>query len=278
MGRAAGDGQFYRVVTQVQRQSDGSMVGLPVIRDYPSVTSILKALHVGGLDWWGHKIGVMGALDLIREGKVDVAALPEDIEAAATVLYKQVKAEKKFTPHAVLSKASGRGSNVHHIAEYIIKEGHPPSKTSVPIEQHGYVKGLWDWYQLNVQSGRILIDHSELPCWSDRHEFAGTFDVLGRIAAGVPSLDNEGALTAAEQPIIIDFKTNAKGGVYDSHHLQAAAYAAAVHEMGLCDEIPIGMVVAVGEKGNINPVIADATLDDFLAVKRVWDVVQRMSA
>lgn len=285
MGRAAGDGQYYEVVTQVRRQSDGKLVGLPVVHELPSVTTILKALYKGGLDWWGHKIGVTGALDLIREGKVDPSTLPEDIEQAGALVYEQVKAEKRFTPYAVMTKAGGRGSDVHHIAEYIIDKGHPPSKASIPEEQHGYVKGLWDWYQKYVQSGLLEIEHSEIPCWSLTHGYAGTLDVFGR--ADIPSLTLSESVTdgassptvekTVKRPVIVDFKTNNKGEVYESHELQTTAYGAAVEEMGICDEMPVGFVVAISHKGAVKMVESRASLDDFLAVKRVWDAVQRLN-
>ena len=262
MPRAAGSGRYYQVAVLDQGKRP---VGVPI--DLPSVTTILDAMKKGGLDWWGHKIGVTGVIDLLVQGKLDPEQLGEmPLELAAEQVYEQLKADAVHTPAAALSGAGSRGSNVHDIAEQLLKTGTLPKPDAVPQHQHGYIKGMAAWWQ---EKWFDKVVHTELPVFSLTHKYAGTLD-------GLVTIDPKVAvIPGTPRHAVIDFKTNKKGEVYDSHLLQVTAYGHACLEMGLVSELPIGVVIAFGEAGNHKQVLSGCELDDFLKVKDVWHYMER---
>lgn len=262
--RAAGDGTHYSL--QIVDVETGRPRGVPIY--LPSVTTILKVVAKGGLEWWGHKIGVAGVLELIMNDELPPPDDSRDFEIVVDETYELVKNKTDHRPDRQLTTAAGRGSDIHHIAEYIVKHGHPPAKAHVPEDQHGYVKGLWDWFQERAAITGYSILASELQVFSLRNSYAGTTDLV-EYQEGT---DFGGPLGTGA---IVDFKSNKKGAVYETHKLQVTSYAHALYEMGLVPAVPRGKVVSVSEKGKVTEVESQCNLDDFLAVKRVYEWMQR---
>lgn len=268
MPRAAGSGTHYEIAVL---DAGKRPVGHPIL--LPSVTTILGVLKKGGLDWWGHKIGVTGTLDLLLRGELDAKALAEmPLELAAEQIYETIKKEAVHTPAAQLSGAGTRGTNLHDVAENLLKTGSMPKPETVPLHLHGYLRAMAGWYSTKWFTN---VRETELPVFSLTHRYAGTLDGLVEVDT---SLITEfiGATEGIDaRHAVIDFKTNKKGEVYDSHLLQVTAYGAACVEMGLLPAMPLGIVVAFGEQGNFKQVMSRCTIDQFLTVKSAWETVEQ---
>lgn len=244
---------------------DGAGVPKGRAATLPSVTTILKALPKHGLEWWGHKLGVTGVLDLLHEGELhDLLDPKASIEENAEKVYAAVKKRKRYTPSSALTKAGTRGTDAHDLAERLLKEGELPPKSEVPEELHGYAKALHTWWtELHARSQEVEIVACEVPVFSLEHRFAGTLDGLIRLA------DDEGA-----HFLVVDFKTSK--GIYLSHLLQLTAYEYAARERGY---IPDGApafcnVVRLDPTGTYEMQTSWHTIEDFLAVKRLFEVLE----
>jgi predicted RecB family nuclease len=93
--------------------------------------------------------------------------------------------------------------------------------------------------------------------WSDRHRYAGTVDLVARV---------EGRLT------VVDYKSGKR--VYQEAHLQLAAYAAALAEMGH-EDCPHGCIVRLPKVAeDVFEVVPcpprDQLLPVFLHLRAVW--------
>lgn len=255
MPRAAGDSSFYELAI-----IDAAGTPKGVSQFLPSVTTILEALPKY-LQWWGYKLGVEATLDKIGE------LPPGTVLPTVDQMYTDLKADKKLTPSSVLTAAGTRGSDVHDWIEKRVLE-HASEWPATPLPSHkGYEKAVNDWLET---SGISKVLYTELPVFSMKHQYAGTLDAL--------TYDAE-----KDEFVVNDWKTNEKGGVYESHHLQIAAYKAAVLEMSLPVEFknsPVrGRVVAFSAKGKFNEVWVDdevSNIDTFLKVKEVWEWLQTM--
>lgn len=261
MGRAAGDSNYYELAII---DGTGQPRGRPVY--LPSVTTILEALPKF-LQWWGYKLGIEAMSHYVTQPE---KAGSETIDE----LYDHFKKNEQYTtPSRVLQKAAGRGSDVHHLAEKLVRTGKLPPPEKVPEEQHGYAMGLNRWWKREVVDGDWQVEASEIPVFSLDHRYAGTLDLLlSKHNPAMTTKDPGGTI----QYKVVDFKTNAKGAIYESHLLQSTAYAHAVHEMGMTDSLPEGWVMAVSEKGDTKNAKSPCTIDEFLDVKKVWMWLQKM--
>lgn len=251
--RAAGDSSHYEIAV-----IDGAGNPKGVSQYLPSVTTILEALPKY-LQWWGYRLGVEATLKKVAEMPPG-QALPD-----SAAMYERLKADKEHTPSTVLSTAAGRGSTVHDWIEARVQQHATGSTGPLPpmdVAHSGYMKAVNSWLPTSDISTVLF---TELPVFSLRHGYAGTLDAL--------TYDLK-----RDCYVVNDWKTNEKGGVYESHQLQVAAYAAAVREMSLnLKELPIrARVVAFSANGKFTEVWSECELDDFLKVKEVWEWLQKM--
>jgi hypothetical protein len=215
----------------------------------PSVTTILGALPKNGLDWWGFKLGCAAMLDLAESG------LGLDVEAA----YALAKATD-HAPHKALKKAGGRGTDVHTVAEVLLRDGTLDELPASTSADEGFVDALVKWHdEHDVASWQMLAVEALL--FSQTYGYAGQSDFIARRPDGVV--------------VVGDFKTSK--GVYLSHHLQAAAYEQAAREMGLVsDDEPVERhVVRLASDGEFevqhHPTVS---VEDFLCVLEVHKVLK----
>lgn len=213
----------------------------------PSVTTILGALPKGGLEWWGAKLGLGYA--------ASVGVTPgTDLEELYTV-YKTTE----FSPHKALKAAGNRGTDVHNVAEQLLKHGRLDDLPTGTKASEGYIDALVKWYDtFDVASWEVIAVEARL--FSTEHLYAGTTDFICLRPDGVY--------------VVGDFKTSK--GVYESHLLQTAAYGHAAKEVGL---IPYHatvdqQVVRLGEDGECEVVRSVHTIDDFLTVLRVFHLLK----
>ncbi len=247
--RVAGNSDFYPVSVI---DPSGRAVGRP--SKLPSVTTILKAMPTDFNipAWYGYKMGVEAVLDYAHN--VTGTIVSSDLESA----YTDLKKAKRITPNVRRNSAADRGTNVHEIAEYLFQHKQLPDV--VPTEQRGYVQGLWDWYQKH-DIGSCKIIASEEPLHSLRHQYAGTVDMIAKVSQ-------------SDTYMVFDLKTRAKGGAHDKDLLQVTAYGAAAVEMKLIPKADIHNVLCVHPDGTYQVDTSWRTLDEFLAIKKVWEILQ----
>lgn len=207
----------------------------------PSVTQILGVLDKPALVWWAMRVGVEGACQLQESG-----SLPADPEAAVKAL-----TARKLTVNHVKTKAATRGTSLHDALEAYLQHGSVPMPAGFPEEDRGYVRAL----------ARAMLDlrpepfKTEVVVGSAVHGFGGRYDLLC-------GLD--------DHTLRVDLKTGKR--VYETAHLQLAAYELAAVEMG---EAPTDeqAVLRLGEDGEYEFVVSRAAPEDFLAVKAAYDAV-----
>lgn len=252
MPRAAGDGKYYDLsILNIA----GKPVGVPV--HLVSVTTVLDALPKF-LQWWGYKLGLTAGQELLATGEPLVGQDVDKLYEKAKTLGRQLKVT---TPSNVLKKAGQRGTDIHDIAESWFKEGRIPSPDEVPVEHHGYVKALARWID---QLPPHEVIYTELPVFSLRHRYAGTLDLLVKFKDEIGSY------------AIIDFKTSKD--IYESALIQMAAYREAVYEMGLVPYSATCEATAVNlqANGEYKERDSNCTVEDFLRVKEVWEMLNRL--
>lgn len=218
-------------------------------RVLPSVTTILGALPKNGLDWWGFKLGIAAAMELPSDYLG--ATLDECYEAAK---------KTDHAPHRALKKAGSRGTDIHTVAEVLLRTGRLDELPAGTEADDGFVDALVSWHaDHGVDSWEMLAVEKLL--FSASYGYAGQSDFIARRPDGIV--------------VVGDFKTSK--AVYLSHHLQAAAYEQAAREMGLIsDDDPVERhVIRLAPDGEFevqhHPTVG---VDDFLSVLSVFQVLK----
>ena len=158
--------------------------------------------------------------------------------------------EARSAPYRQSKKSMTRGSLVHAIAEEWTDDQRSVNVENLPEDIRGYARALDKWGK-DVQPFMV---ENEKTVVSKKYGYAGTLDALAKI---------DGEL------VILDYKTNKKGAVYDEAHIQIAAYQQALKEMGI--EVKRGFIIGIAEDGKYNMVEARLDLDVFLAAKVIWE-------
>jgi hypothetical protein len=236
------DGRFYNV--------DGEL--------FPSVTHILSAISKPALVPWAAKVE--------REACTEAAAALYDELGAAGQRYPAswfaaALAAKLGTVKAhqrTLARAGDIGTEAHQAIEWLLRtalgaEAGPKPVISAPAKIA--VEAFKAW-AVRVSLKPILIERI---VYSKQHRYAGTLDLLARV---------DGVLST------IDFKTGK--AVYNESHLQAAAYGAALEEMGYREPSQALIVrlpkVAGDPPVEVVPVPPRADLFPvFLATRQLWE-------
>lgn len=227
----------------------------------PGVTTILGVLDKPALPWWGMQTGVRGIVSLIDRGLIEVGDgefVDVDGNALDDAALVKLLTTHKLTVNHVKESAGARGSIAHDQLERHGRDGTPIRPAKAPEEVRGYVRSAALF--LAEFSPEFLAN--EVMVWSPTRWFAGTFDAIVRI---------DGELW------MIDYKTSKR--VYESHHLQLAAYEGARRELGL-EPIEHAGVVLLPPDGGFNPkkhfVESVATFEDFLGVKGAYDAMSNL--
>lgn len=241
--RATPAGRFYEI--------DGQLL--------PSVTNILGAVAKPALVNWAANMERAAVSDAAADLYAQWAARPirPHLPRAAylsTLLVKlgQVKAHQK-----ALAQAADIGGECHRLIEWTMRTAIGAVAGPKPVVSDA---ALWAFMAFEdfAKAADLKPLVIERVVYSTIHGYAGTMDLLARV---------NGQLT------LIDFKTGK--GVYAESHLQSAAYATALAEMGYAaparalivrlpkvETDPAFEVVAVPPAAELLPV--------FLAVKTLW--------
>ena len=224
---------------------------------YPSVTHILTAINKPALVPWAANQERAHVVDAATELQRELAARtpmpPAWYRAALLERLGPIKAHQRK-----LATAGDIGTEAHKAIEWIMRtaigaEAGPEPLISAPAL--AAVLAFQQW-AARVQLKPVLIERT---VYSKRHRYAGTLDVLARV---------DGVLTQ------VDFKTGK--AVYAEAHLQAAAYSAALEEMGYLE--PVNAIVVrlpkVADDPGFEVVDVPARaelLPVFLATRTLWE-------
>lgn len=218
--------------------------------ELPSVTKILGVIDKSeALTWWAFTRTVEAMVAMNNDG-VAFTTPDEAIVYLAT---------KKVRPIDLRDEAAERGTNVHEALTMYAGEDGPPPFHQLAEAERPYHQSLAGW----VLETTPEFHSTEVPVISLQHRYAGTFDYLRSCTCGCGGL------------VLGDAKTSK--AIYDSAHLQVAAYAAAYREL-------TGFVVchtellhlhADGTPGEVERGVAE--LEDFLAVAALHERLDRVA-
>lgn len=241
--RATAAGRFYEV--------DGELL--------PSVTNILGAVNKPALVNWAANTERASVTEAAADLYRDWAARPMRPQlsrnaylATLSARLGQVKAHQKE-----LAKAGDIGSECHRLIEWTMRTAIGADAGPKPIVCEAALWAFMAFEDFAKAAGlKPLV--IERVVYSKTHGYAGTMDLLARV---------NGQLT------LIDFKTGK--GVYAESHLQSAAYATALAEMGYAR--PTAALIVRLPKVETDPAFevvpcppAAELLPVFLAVKTLW--------
>lgn len=168
----------------------------------PSVTRVLDIIAKPALVGWAAKC----ASELIAAELRPGVALDE-------VQIGDLAERAKRAHRDASRRAAGIGSEVHTWAERHAR-GEDPAPPVNPLIRNGV-----DAYKAWLATHDVKTIAVERRCYSRRHKYAGTVDLVARIDGGVA---------------VADFKTSSS--LYDEYALQLAAYQQALIEEGVVDE------------------------------------------
>ncbi len=222
--------------------SDGTTTHHPI----PSVTTIIKLIDKSGpLMGWAKRETAASAvrnLDTLRVMR-DEAGQQAAIDWLKTI------------PDYQRDRAADRGSEVHRIAEQIVR-GTPPSE--VPEELGPYVAAYHGFLR---EWSPAFVAVEQMVC-SIKYDYAGTFDAIAQIG---------------NERWLLDIKTST--GVYAETALQLAAYGGAEFIGRPGDPVKYhvpkvqryGVIHVVPEGAELVPYAVDrGTFDAFLRARDVW--------
>lgn len=216
--------------------------------ELPSVTKILGVIDKSeALTWWAFRKTVEGMVAMNNDGITFTTADEAEVYLAT----------QNLRPIDLRDAAAGRGTNVHE-ALTMYAEDRPPSFHEAREDERPFHQSLAGW----LLDERPLFELTEIPVVSLEHRYAGTFDYLRRCSPACPDC-------AGERLILGDAKTSKY--IYDSAHLQVAAYAAAYLEL---TGVPVCHTEILHLLGDGSPGYVErglAELDDFLAVRAMHE-------
>jgi hypothetical protein len=235
-------GRFYKV--------DGEL--------YPSVTHVLTAINKPALVPWAAKQERQAVSDAAAAVYTELSAAGSRYPASWFASALAAKLGTVKAHQRTLEREGDIGDQAHKAIEWLLRtalgaEAGPKPVISAPALIAVTAFKAW---AARVSLKPILIERI---VYSKRHRYAGTLDLLARV---------DGVLTT------IDFKTGK--AVYAEAHLQAAAYAAALLEMGYREPAQSVIVrlpkVAGDPPVEVVPVTdAAALLPVFLATRALWE-------
>jgi hypothetical protein len=240
-GRIAGDAPGY-TFRLCRVQGDGALV-VPTRYGFemPSVSTFIGEVMgkpAGAMSWWGFRIGLKGVAELLERdvtALIDAGSDPEALEA--------VLKDAGINPNMKLKEAGDRGDAAHTVLEKLAVGDNAAAASLAAQEtlEHdtGYGWAVIEWWAEQIaphlESGAIVEVLSEVPVWSIKHWYAGTFD-LGILWS--PEGEHESIRDGWE---ILDLKTHrpasgftkpGSGPAYISDVTQIRAYRMAFEELG----------------------------------------------
>lgn len=200
----------------------------------PSVSTIIGevlAKPPSAMAWWGFRI--------FRDGMVDALADGESFDGLDAESAEELLKVRGVHPNASLEEAGDRGTDAHAVLELLangkdrseVLKAAQEADEAAKAEYGQAAIAFWDEnVQPNIDAGHIDGVYSELPVFSLRHRYAGTFDL------GLHWVGEHGGweiLDAKTHKPASGFTKPGKGAGYVSDATQNRAYRTAFEEMGL---------------------------------------------
>jgi hypothetical protein len=209
----------------------------------PSVTTVLDAiLPKDGLQPWYERGGIGGALEAIRRGLIT----PDTDNDTAV----RIVRSNRLGADALRDEAKDRGLNIHRMLEEYMLFQQVPNPADHPEPHRPFIRGLVKWL-IHLDPEPLEV---ELLVADPENGYAGRLDLLARVrVGGVPQL------------WLIDAKTQEKGSIYESAHVQTRLYARAEERFGEYDHIDNIRIVVVDGFGGFREM--DCIADDDMAVR-----------
>jgi len=266
--RSDGWGRYSRFYTTPEGQT------------YPSVTTILKAVNKPALVAWAAReerkmilSALRGLMERTQKGTSKLQFMNRLDDAIG-----EQKAHTK-----ILNKAGDIGSEIHSMAEWVLRSELKQEVGPEPELSDGAQQGFvaWDDWRQSVNLVPLLIEQT---VYSDKHKYAGTLDLLCEM--DLPPLDIDGNPTHLEGRghVMADWKSGK--AIYVEARMQTAAYREALVEMGHAPKNVHGMVVRVPKTvGDPNVETGFITSSDyqqifkaFLATMELWHYLDEQKA
>lgn len=214
-----------------------------------SVSSIVDTLSKPALLRWYEEQGLIGggqaALDGLLAGK------PVEDWADICRMY-------GYGPSARAGDGAERGKAIHAAFDAMARTGDPPSFSDYPVAWHKWLQGaVRAWLALDPQ----IIESEQIVC-NPAYGYAGRFDLYA-LSHGVRAA--------------IDYKTSARGRVFDAAHYQTRGYGECFPICGLEPPERI-VIVALDDDANFDPVECAVTADEWYDVLRVFRSRKRANA
>jgi hypothetical protein len=200
-------------------------------KSYPSVTTILQAVHKPALNNWYAKMEREACVRASMQLYEDIPDGGPKMDQTAYLLTLERRIGQKYAGNVEKVKAAGIGTDVHALIEWNMRR---ELLQVVGPEPHVPPAGLTafaayeDWRKAANLSPVLL----EQTLVSERYGYAGTMDFAGEV-------DTDGGSCRAH--VVGDFKTGK--GIYAESLLQNAAYVHAEVEMGIATPGTCGLVV-----------------------------------
>jgi hypothetical protein len=221
-----------------------------------SVSSIVGLLSKEALYYWHEDHGARGAVQAMMAGELDGVALDQVVKRIRSL---------GLGAAAVRDEASERGKAIHQAFQTLAVTGQPPRFSDYPEAWAPWVQGCAKaWLKLRPEP----ID----PYDRERFvEFTVCNPALGY--AGRPDL----LCWSRGQRTLIDWKTSAKGRIFEQAHWQTRLYAEAFEP---CSIEPPGriVIVAIDDGGNVEIEDCAATAEDCAALVHVFHARERVNA
>jgi hypothetical protein len=217
-----------------------------------SVTAVLGAVNKPALIPWAAKQEREMVLSAVRRILSDPEVKRENFMLSLESAVGREKAHSKE-----LAKAATIGSECHELIEWHLRR---ELKQEVGPEPKISEKALWAFmvYEDWRKGANLSVSLVEQVVYSKRYGYAGTLDLGGQI-------DHENQRLF----IVGDFKTGK--AVYKEAHLQVAAYAHALVEMGYADVMPAGCIVRLPKvESDPKPEIVVIPAEQMKALHKVF--------
>lgn len=218
-----------------------------------SVTTICdRILPKDGLSTWSERQGIRGALEALRRGLLHPHTTDDDAV--------QIVRRNHLGADSARDEAADRGLNIHRLLEEYMLFAQVPNPADHPEPHRPFIRGLVKWLiHCNPEPEQV-----EMLVADPDEGYAGRLDLLARVKVkGKPRL------------LLCDLKTQERGAIYESAHVQVQLYRRAEDRHGE-HKIQGALIVVVDGQGGFREmdVIADADLADralayYRPIKRV---------
>lgn len=215
-------------------------------RHLPSVTTILNAIGKPALINWSAKVEREAVLEAARKLWKDIPnrnIMKSDV--FISTLIERIGPEKQA--QKLKDKAGDIGTQIHEMAEWTLRTelGQVVGEKPAINEQAEWGFMAWeDW----AKKANLVPKHIEQVCWSNKHGYAGTFDLLGESnipgrRRGEKKMVDDWDNCHGRVNVMSDWKSGK--GIYPEAKLQIAAYVEAGIEMGHVERGTCGLIVRV---------------------------------